>query len=587
MAQINKNALKNYFKVGDKPTESQFADLIDSSVNHQDDNFVKTVNGMTGAVTLPAESYERNLVDWKGEWEEGLTVTPFFYRNGSESENLIVQGESPFGHNTLLWKCQNMDAEQAADGGWNTDYFSIDKNRAYRFATWVKRNHIDGTTYHGTQNVNNLDGTQNDNPYFWIGDLPLTDEWYLMVGIVHAQNYQLTTHSGISGVYDKYGRKVLNGIDYKWRSDTTTTRLRNYLYYTEDLTVEQFFWNPMVHVLDGTEPSFNSLFLDKLDYERIVSVPGQNLTNWTKEWQEGLTATPFFNRNGSTSENLIIQGDSPFGHNTLLWKCMNEDAARGTHSHGDGGWNTDYFSIDKNRAYRFATWVKRNSTDGTTYHGPRNVDYLNGTPNTNPYFWSGDLPTFDEWYLMVGIVHPQNYPYTEQSGISGVYDKYGLKVLDGTDFKWNVDAVDTLLRNYLFYTEDETVEQFFWNPMVHVLDGTEPPFESLFMDGMDTGWRVPTLDNGIANYGNGHQTARYKRIGNMVHLEGQITGGTATGNVTIFNLPVGFRPKKHVSLIASNNTGWVRITVYDNGNVHCIDYSSGWTSLSGLSFGVD
>lgn len=280
MAQINRNALKAYFKAGDKPTESQFGDFIDSSVNHADDNFVKSVNGLTGTVTLPATAYERNLIDWKGEWQEGLTSTPFFNRNGNANENLIVQGDNPFGHNVLLWRCKDMDTASNSEGGWNTDYFSIDRNRAYRFATWVKRmNNMDGTTYHGTQNVNYLNGVANNNPYFWFGDLPTLNEWYLMVGVVHAQNYAPTTNSGISGIYDKYGLKVLEGRDYKWRVDTTTTRLRDYLYYATGLSVEQFFWNPMVHVLDGTEPPLHTLFMSGLDtgwrtpslYRNIVS----------------------------------------------------------------------------------------------------------------------------------------------------------------------------------------------------------------------------------------------------------------------------------------------------------------------------
>ena len=33
MAQINKLELKNHFRKGNKPTESQFEDLIDSNIN--------------------------------------------------------------------------------------------------------------------------------------------------------------------------------------------------------------------------------------------------------------------------------------------------------------------------------------------------------------------------------------------------------------------------------------------------------------------------------------------------------------------------------------------------------------------------
>lgn len=113
---------------------------------------------------------------------------------------------------------------------------------------------------------------------------------------------------------------------------------------------------------------------------------------------------------------------------------MNQDALYGG-GEPDGGWNTREISIDNNRAYRFATWVKRNNQNGITYHGTRNVRNLNGASNSNPYFWNGDLPSLDEWYLMVGIVHAQNYTSTTNSGIGGVYDKYGYRVLSATDYK--------------------------------------------------------------------------------------------------------------------------------------------------------
>lgn len=39
MAKLDRNSLKNYFKTGEKPLEAAFADLIDSSFNHIDDDF--------------------------------------------------------------------------------------------------------------------------------------------------------------------------------------------------------------------------------------------------------------------------------------------------------------------------------------------------------------------------------------------------------------------------------------------------------------------------------------------------------------------------------------------------------------------
>ncbi|WP_109302121.1 DUF6443 domain-containing protein [Aquimarina sp. AU474] len=185
-----------------------------------------------------------------------------------------------------------------------------------------------------------------------------------------------------------------------------------------------------------------------------------NDTYWQDEWEIGLNSTPFFNRNGATSENLITYGASPFTDKEVLWKCGN-DAARDA----DGGWNTDYFEVDKNVAYRYMVWVKRTgSQDGNTYHGTQNVNNLDGTANGNPYFWVGDLPQLDTWYLMVGIVHPHTYT-GGYSGVSGVYDINGNKVKSGKDYKWRDNTTTSRFRNYLYYSTDINVKQYFYNPI--------------------------------------------------------------------------------------------------------------------------
>lgn len=61
MAQKNKNTLKGYFNTGDKPTEQQFGDLIDSFHNKVDEPIVQSVNGLTGNVTI-SPSQESNVV---------------------------------------------------------------------------------------------------------------------------------------------------------------------------------------------------------------------------------------------------------------------------------------------------------------------------------------------------------------------------------------------------------------------------------------------------------------------------------------------------------------------------------------------
>ncbi|WP_416223659.1 DUF6443 domain-containing protein, partial [Tenacibaculum ascidiaceicola] len=192
------------------------------------------------------------------DWLEGMGSTSFYNQNGSTAENQRVLGANPRGTKEVLWLCGN-DVTSNADGGWNTDYINIDNTKSYRYTVWVKRTGSqNGTTYHGTQNVNNLSGTANNNPYFWYGDLPQLDTWYLLVGIIHPAGYT-GPDKGISGVYDINGTRVIDGTEFVWDSSTTTSRFRSYLYYSTDVTTNQYFWNPVLETVDGTELSIDAI----------------------------------------------------------------------------------------------------------------------------------------------------------------------------------------------------------------------------------------------------------------------------------------------------------------------------------------
>ena len=102
----------------------------------------------------------------------------------------------------------------------------------------------------------------------------------------------------------------------------------------------------------------------------------------------------------------------------------------------------------------------------------------------------------------------------------------------------------------------------------------------------DSGWQTPTLLNGFTNFNvasGTYQIARYRKINNVVYIEGFIKGGT--NNQTIFTLPVGFRPSKRLvfSVLINNNTIG-RIDIEANGNVIGVLTNTTWSSLSGISF---
>ena len=235
------------------------------------------------AVRAGGQQQNTNILDWTNDWAVGTGATPLFNLNGQSSDNQRIFDTNPFGEESLVWRCGN-DSNNDADGGWNTDYIPVDKNVAYRYTVWVKRTGSqDGRTYHGTQNVNNLSGTANNNPYFWSGDMPNLNQWYLLVGVVHPHTYS-GGNSGISGVYDINGTKVKSGNDFKWSNNTTTSRFRSYLYYATDTNVRQYFWDPVLTKIDGNGIPVTELIQQTKPKDIITHYAYDNYGRQSKEY---------------------------------------------------------------------------------------------------------------------------------------------------------------------------------------------------------------------------------------------------------------------------------------------------------------
>ncbi len=195
----------------------------------------------------------------------------------------------------------------------------------------------------------------------------------------------------------------------------------------------------------------------------------------TSTWSVGTGSVTGFNLNGSTSENSRELGLNHIGKQVVLWKAS-PDAT----SNADGGWNSIYKTIDKAQTYRLSVWIKKtNSTDGTTYFGCKSLvgsaDHtlnLNGTTNTNPYFWYGDLPELGRWYLLVGYVHKNTY--SSSVNLGKIYDGVtGQSVSNITDFKFSSSATNLLHRAYLYYDTNTNDRQYFYAPRMELIDGTE------------------------------------------------------------------------------------------------------------------
>jgi hypothetical protein len=165
-------------------------------------------------------------------------------------------GTDPFGNQSILWK-STPDGTAQPNGGWDTSPFTIDPGKLYRYSVWIKKTGSnDGHTYVGCQGntVSDLNGNVNSNPYFFVGDLPELNKWFLLVGYIHASNDPSTTNYG--GIYDGVtGAKVAGLSDFKFVSTATTGVHRTYLYYDYNTGDRQYFFGPEVYKMADNTPS--------------------------------------------------------------------------------------------------------------------------------------------------------------------------------------------------------------------------------------------------------------------------------------------------------------------------------------------
>ncbi|TCK68078.1 YD repeat-containing protein, partial [Winogradskyella wandonensis] len=330
------------------------------------------------------------------DWTPGSGGTEFYNQNGSTVENERLYGEDPFGNTSLLWRCGN-EPDYHADGGWNTDYFEIDNTKTYRYSVWVKRTGSqDGRTYHGTVNVNNLNGTPHTNPYFWSGDLPTLDNWYLLVGIIHPHTY-VGSHSNIGGVYDVVGNKILGANDFKWRSDNTSTRMRSYLYYAVDTNVRQYFYGAKFQEIDNINDAINDLFIEE------APSTSDNL-NWVSGISYNFLGHPI-------SKNMSFFDETGNGTQSQSWdiltgKVWNSETRYD--SHGRPALQTLSAPIGTSFGYK-QDFIRR--SNGTTY---TNSDFENNPENPQPV--GNQNETLGHYYSTLNTNEPYqditSYPYS-------------------------------------------------------------------------------------------------------------------------------------------------------------------------------
>lgn len=223
-----------------------------------------TRQGLLKTSNLLESNFKPTLVDYS-RWVVGNRGAPTFGVNGATSENIIVTDEAPHGFTDVMWEASNTDTKSDADGGWNGDFFPIDRTKTYRLSLWLRRKVTgNGTGYFGINaetttpgyGIQTMAGSQNANPYFYNGSI--SNEWRLYVAYVFAHGTSGTPDLG-QGIYDTDGNKVSGITTFKFSDGASRLRLRAYLYYSTNPATIQHFYRPRVEEMDGTEPSIAEL----------------------------------------------------------------------------------------------------------------------------------------------------------------------------------------------------------------------------------------------------------------------------------------------------------------------------------------
>ena len=252
------------------------------------------------------------------------------------------------------------------------------------------------------------------------------------------------------------------------------------------------------------------------------------------KWTLGQGQCGIFRPNQSTdSENVRMYGDTPFGRG-IIWRGMSNDGDSTSKEGPDGGWTAD-IEIDHTRGYMLSVWAKQTNPGGSIYFGPRtggDTTDLGNQAVSNPYFWSGDLPVMNKWYLLVGFLNASNDPATSGTGKGGVYDPTtGEKVISFVHYKIKDGATHQSHRSYYFYDADASGTHYvdFFAPRFDILDGTEPTITDLL--GMS-----PQLDwvkdwNGTKTEIGGTQVLAPKIFAGTKESNGSATGVAMGTNV--------------------------------------------------------
>ena len=352
-------------------------------------------------------------------------------------------------------------------------------------------------------------------------------------------------------------------VTYQMQSDTTGIG-GNYTIVEWDMSSLSDWTSNQISqiILDLGNTLTDTFIIDWISIGSIsppVSLSGNtNIANvgW---WAANATLPTGWSYNGEAAEHSFVTDVDYTDRSTILLK-----AVAGGANTLDGGFSGGDFitAIDRTKAYRFIIPVKLITTSSNIKWKISGVNTINtSTLNTTAYFVNGTVPA-GTWYLAVGYVFPEGSTGNVSSS-AGLYNPAdGSLVLSGTNFCWNASA------NISYGVSRDTVADgvtcYFGKPIIHLLDGSEPQFESMLFTARTVTASVQTLASTVA--GPDGATAQYTiKVDSNGYVAGiglsstTNTAGVGTSEFTVVS------DKFSIAPVASSNPAWSSTTTYALG----------------------
>lgn len=362
----------------------------DSDITNQPDQYV----------------YKNNLVD-SSVWLAGMSMPPTDWTYyGALAENEIVYAIGPKGANIPVWECISDTIGSGAGGFVNHPEHDVDINKTYRYAIPVRRTTSDtnGTVYFGIgqSDVCDLNTTTVDtNPYFVVASRSaLTqNKWYLLVGYVYPYNTTGLTHDG-AACYDMETGEAITVTttdNFNWNTGITSTSMRAFQFDVTTSGGKIQLASPMIHVVDGSEPSLNELLNSSAIY------------NSSQSWTD-------ISGSGKPDDNADVTLDNTAGQgvNVANYKFTVLEDVRPA--------DTEFYRVNTNLSYTTSAGFQVYGSYGTqitsTVASP-SVSELGFTSGTSDYNMriSGNKKWIVSAYMRAsGVSHDVGFKITTPSG---------------------------------------------------------------------------------------------------------------------------------------------------------------------------